>query len=150
MKRSWNLLIWIGFLLVLAAPFSYLFFFVRFPVTRDVPWAPLPIFGAGLVAIAIGMRRAFHDPALHRGRIAGPILMILGAGVCGLFVFGMFYEARQLPASSGAPRLGQAAPDFTLPDADGHDVTLSKLLEPEAGAAAVPRAVLLIFYRGYW
>ena len=150
MKRRWNALLWSGLLLVLAAPVSYLFFFVRFPATRDIPWAPLPILGAGLASVAIGLRRAFREPGLYRGRVAGPILMVVGVAVCGLFVFGMFIQARRLPASSGAPRVGQAAPDFTLPDQDGHEVTLSKILGTEAGAAAVPRAVLLIFYRGYW
>ncbi len=150
MKRRGNVLLWSGSLLVLAAPFSYFAFFVRFPATRDVPWAPLPIFAAGLISIAIGVRRAFRQPGRYRGRIGGPILMILGIAVCGLFVFGMFYQARQLPASYGAPRVGQRAPDFTLPDEDGHDVTLSKIFEAEEGAAAVPRAVLLIFYRGLW
>ena len=149
-KRSWNALLWIGFLLVVAAPVSYFLFFVRFPVTRDVPWAPLPMFAAGLAAIALGAKRALREPWMYRGRIAGPILMVLGVAVCGLFVVGMFVAARRLPASGGAPRVGQAAPDFTLPDQDGGEVTLSKLFRPDSGAAAAPRAVLLIFYRGYW
>ena len=150
MKRRRNALLWAGFLLVLAAPASYLFFFVRYPVTRDVPWAPLPIFAAGLLLIAVGVRRAFREPPVYRGRIAGPILLGLGAAVCAVFVFGFFYEARQLPASSGAPQVGQAAPDFTLQDQDGRDVTLSKIFASGDGSQAVPRAALLIFYRGYW
>jgi peroxiredoxin len=57
---------------------------------------------------------------------------------------------RQLPPSNGAPRVGQKAPDFTLPDTDGNPVTLSKLFEPGAGGGEGARSALLIFYRGYW
>ncbi|HJY86911.1 MAG TPA: hypothetical protein VKE24_08755 [Candidatus Acidoferrales bacterium] len=64
--------------------------------------------------------------------------------------------AGQLPPSKAAPRVGQKAPDFTLPDSNGKPVKLSELLassEWHQGAVAAPsRApwVLLIFYRGYW
>ena len=146
MKRRWNAALWVGFLVVLAAPATYLTVFVRFPATRDVPWATLLIFIAGLVLIGRGLRRAFREPRLYRGKIAGTILMTLGVALFGLFVFSTFYMMRQLPPSNGAPRAGQRAPDFTLPDKDGQPVTLSKLLGPGAGT----RAALLIFYRGYW
>jgi hypothetical protein len=61
----------------------------------------------------------------------------------------------QLPTSKGAPKAGQKAPDFTLPDSTGQPVTLSTL---RAGAPTVDGSmaeirgqwVLLIFYRGYW
>lgn len=60
----------------------------------------------------------------------------------------------QLPASKGAPQVGDAAPDFTLPDTAGKSVQLSELLADSAAAAkraskAAP-ALLLVFYRGYW
>src|SRR5262249_32629877 len=48
MNRPLNWRLWIGFLLCLLAIPSYLAFFARFPVTRDVPWATLLIFAAGL------------------------------------------------------------------------------------------------------
>jgi hypothetical protein len=146
MKRRWNAALWAGFLVVLAAPATYVTVFVRFPATRDVPWATLLIFVAGLALVARGSRRAFREPQMYRGRIAGPILMTLGVALFGLFVVSTFYFMRQLPPSNGAPRVGQKAPDFTLPDTDGHPVTLSRLIEPAAGS----RAALLIFYRGHW
>jgi hypothetical protein len=34
-NRSWNWLLWIGFLLVLVGFLSYTFFFASFPITRD-------------------------------------------------------------------------------------------------------------------
>lgn len=58
-----------------------------------------------------------------------------------------------LPPSPGAPKVGEKAPDFTLPDSAGKAVKLPEIL---AGASAEsperkPASwVLLIFYRGYW
>jgi len=150
MKRRWNISIWIGFLLILTAFVTYVTVFIRFPITRDFPWATLLIFGAGLALILRGLMRASRAPQLYRGRIAGPILMALGAALFLLFGYGIFYAARQLPASARAPQVGQKAPDFTLPDQDGVPVSLSKLLASgETGAARINGA-LLIFYRGYW
>src|SRR5258705_11725809 len=128
MKRRWNLSIWLGFLIVIGAPFLYLAVFVRFPVLRDVPWTTLPFFALGIGLMAHGIRRAWRQPEAYRGRIAGPIL--LGAGVAGLafFAFGIFYAARQLPASAGAPRVGQKAPQVPLQDTEGHPVTLAPRL----------------------
>jgi len=150
MTRRWNVLVWLGFLVVLSAPVTYLMIFIRFPATRDVPWATLLIFGAGFSLLARGLVRAYRQPQFYRGRIAGMVLMGLGLAVFAFFSYSIFYVARQLPASQGAPRVGQTAPDFTLPDKDGNPVTLSKLLAPGPGGAGGARGVLLIFYRGYW
>jgi cytochrome oxidase Cu insertion factor (SCO1/SenC/PrrC family) len=54
--------------------------------------------------------------------------------------------AAQLPASEGAPKLGERAPDFTLPDTEGRPVRLYDLLK----LGGQPRWALLVFYRGYW
>jgi hypothetical protein len=150
MKRYWNWPLGAGFLVVVAALFSYSFF-VRFPVTRDFPWVNLLLFAIGGVLLAVGLSRAFRHPEAFRGRIYGSILAALGLLGFGLFAYGVFYEARQLPASAGAPRVGQRAPDFTLPDQDKRPVRLLDLLSEDTGTpAAKPKAVLLIFYRGYW
>jgi len=135
MKRRLNLAVWLGFLVVVAAALTYVPVFSRFPATRDFPWANLLMFGAGLALIALGLRRAFREPALYRGKVAGSIVMGLGVALLAFFCFGLFYLGRQLPASSGAPRVGQKAPDFTLPDKDGSPVTLSKLLDTGASGA---------------
>jgi len=150
MKRRWNIEVWAGFLIVLSAIVTYVLVFVRFPSTRDVPWATLLIFGAGLALIVRGVRRAFREPQAYRGRIAGPILLGLGVALLAFFCFNIFYFLRQLPPSEGAPRVGQRAPDFTLPDKDGNSITLSKMLDPAAGGADRVNGVVLVFYRGYW
>ncbi len=59
----------------------------------------------------------------------------------------------QLPPSKGAPKVGEQAPDFTLPDSTSKPFTLSKLFAKDkdtVGAPDRPAWVLLIFYRGYW
>lgn len=144
MKRRWNWSLWVGVLTVLVGFFSYQFF-VLFPITRDFPWANLLLFGIGAVLLIIGLFRAFGRPAVYRGRISGPILTALSIMAVALFCYGLFYVARQMPDSAGAPRAGETAPDFTLPDQDGKSVALHDAL-----TSSDTRAVLLIFYRGFW
>jgi hypothetical protein len=114
-----------------------------------------------------GLRRAFRQPGAYRGKVSCPILASLSTLLVGLFLFVVFYFARQVPESRGAPAVGQVAPDFTLADENGQPVTLSKLLSspfstndwPTTATAGSPAAgdargntagAVLIFYRGYW
>jgi peroxiredoxin len=75
------------------------------------------------------------------------------------FLVEIFYVSRRIPASHGAPQAGETAPDFTLPDSKGNNVTLSSLLNSSFSAddqtttgvtLGKTAAVVLIFYRGYW
>ena len=154
MKRSWNLRIWAGFILCLAALISYPTFFVRYPITRDFPWVNLLLVVVSLFLLVTGILRAFRRPDAYRGKIFGSILGVLSVFLVGFFLYGIFVLTKNLPASLGAPHVGQLAPDFTLPDSTGNNVTLSNLLQspfPAAAAAsAKTSAVVLIFYRGYW
>ena len=150
MKRSWNGWLWWGFLLVLAGLFSYVPVFAVFPVTRDFPWVNLLLMGAGLVLLGVGLVRAFRKPQRYRGRVFGTGMAVLAIVGTGFFCWGILYKARQLPASASAPRIGQKAPEFTLPDQDGKPVALADLLSSAAGNTAKPGAALLIFYRGHW
>jgi AhpC/TSA family len=143
MKRKWNWPIWVGFLFVLAAFLSYSSFFARFPVTRDFPWANLLLFAAGGILLVVGLVRAFGKPKVYRGKIFGLILSVLSVLMFGLFSYVMFYELRQVPAFTAAPRVGQRAPEFTLPDQNDKRVTLTDLVSNS-------KATLLIFYRGFW
>lgn len=56
----------------------------------------------------------------------------------------------QLPPSPGAPKVGEKAPDFTLPDSTGKAVKLSEILAPASAEQKPASWVLVIFYRGYW
>jgi hypothetical protein len=139
--RNWPL--WVGFGTTLLATFSYIPFFVKFPATRDFPWANLLLFAAAGCLLAIGLYRAFAQPVRYRGKISGVIFSALSLAVFGLFCAGAFYFARNIPRAETAPRVGQRAPEFTLTGLDGKPVTLSQLRQGN-------RYVLLIFYRGYW
>jgi hypothetical protein len=87
MKRQWNWTIWVGSVVAVAGLFSY-GFFVRFPITRDFPWANLLLFGIGGALLIVGLFRAFGRPQLYRGKIFGSILTAIA-----LFLFGLFsYE----------------------------------------------------------
>jgi hypothetical protein len=143
MKRGWNGYVWVGFAITLLAPLSYFLVFLRFPVTRDVPWVNLLLFVVAGWFLGIGLKRAFGEPERYRGKVSGVVLGTLSLLLFGLFCYFTFSLSKDLPASSDAPRAGQQAPGFKLADANGKLVSLSEMLKGR-------RAALLIFYRGYW
>jgi hypothetical protein len=93
--------------------------------------------------LLVGLFRAFGRPQVYRGKIFGSIFAVIAVLVVALFSYEMFYVLRQVPASTGAPHVGQKAPDFLLLDQNGKPVGLGDLLSNSKGA-------LLIFYRGFW
>ena len=153
-RRNWNWRIWAGFLVAVAAFLSYLLVFIRFPITRNVPWANWLLFALAGWLLWGGLQRALRKPEAYRGRIAGPTLAVLSFALAGFFAYVTLYASRGLPLSASAPKVGAKAPDFVLADANGKTMALSTLLsEPmrgREGSGAKPRGVVLIFYRGYW
>ena len=148
-KRRPNAPLWIGFLVSVFAFLSYIPIFAKYPSTRDMPWANFLIFALGLVFLFIGLRRAFVQPALYRGKIAGPILTTLSVAALVFFCFTIFSLGKHLPPSAQAPKVGQKAPDFALADTTGRTMSLATLLSmPDASHPT--KGVLLVFYRGYW
>jgi len=145
MKRRRNWPIWVGFIVVIAGLLSYEFF-ARFPITRDFPWANFLLFGIGTALLIVGLFRAFGRPQVYRGKIFGSIFASIAVLVIAFFSYEIFYVLHQLPASAGAPRVGQKAPDFILLDQTGKPVGLGDLLRGPSRA----KAVALIFYRGFW
>ena len=141
MKRKWNWLLWVGFILAVGGLFSYEYF-VRFPITRDFPWANLLLFAIGGILLVSGLVRAFGRPQIYHGKIFGSILALLSLLVFSLFAYELFYVLRQVPASTSAPRVGEKAPEFALPDQNGEQVALADLISP--------KGAVLIFYRGHW
>lgn len=158
MKQRWNRSLWAGFGLVLAGFLTYIPVFAQFPITRDFPWVNLLLFAAGLWQLGVGLLRAYGRREQYRGRVFGPVLAVLSVATVGLFVWGVFIAARDLPVSAAAPRVGQKAPDFTLPDQDDRLVALADLISGSATtqgttqvtSAAGANGALLIFYRGHW
>jgi peroxiredoxin len=146
-RRGWNWLLWSGFLLSLFAYLSYPFLFERWPVTRDVPWVNLLLFAAAAMLLAAGLRRAFDPGALRWLHItAGVVVAGLSAAIFASFAMGIFVRARRLPPSAQAPKVGERAPDFTLPDENGAPVSLTALRAPASPSAAPPhKGVLLVF-----
>lgn len=149
--RRFNWPLWVGFVLTLAAFMTYVSVFVWFPITRDFPWANLLMFLIAVVLLVMGVRRGFAADRPHpaRSKIITSIIATLSVAVIGFFIFTVFVAARWLPPSKGAPQVGQQAPDFTLTDTTGKQVSLTELRTAPIDGKA-PKGVLLVFYRGYW
>ena len=149
--RRLNWPLWLGFLLTLAAFLSYFIVFVQFPITRDFPRANLLLFAVAVVLIFMGLRRGFASDRPHptRSKIVSSLVATLSVLILALFVFTIFIGGRWLPASKGAPQVGQRAPEFSLPDTTGRQVSLNELLTSPIDGSA-PKGVLLVFYRGWW
>jgi AhpC/TSA family len=101
-----------------------------------------------VILVSVGIKRAFIQPQLYRGKVAGSIIIVISVLLFAVTVFG-FVSARKLPGTAGVPQVGQKAPDFTLADTNGQEISLAHLLSIPVGNAH-PKAVLLVFYRGYW
>ncbi len=152
-RLNWQ--IWAGFLLSLAALFSYPLLFVDWPIARDFPWANLLLFAIAAILLFVGVRRGFAPDRRRLSKIVSSVLAALSLLVLGMFIFVAFVASRWLPASTGAPQVGQKTPEFTLVDTNNKPVSLSELLSLQitpapAGGPRVAKGVLLIFYRGYW
>ena len=146
-KINWP--IWIGFVLSLVAAISYPLLFVRWPLTRESPWANLILFAIALVLLFLGLRRAFKPDKTIVSKIFGSLAAVVGVTLLAALLFMFYVMGSWLPASAGAPHVGQKAPAFTLADPNDKPVTLAQLLTEPVNNKP-PKGVLLIFYRGYW
>jgi len=101
------------------------------------------LFGIGAALLIVGLFRAFGRPQRYRGKVFGSVFSAIAFLFFAFFACEIFYVLRQVPASAGAPRVGQKAPDFILLDQNGKPVGLGDLLSNSKG-------VVVIFYRGFW
>ncbi len=149
--RKLNWALWAGFLLSVFSFLSYPFLFVKFPITRDFPWANLVLYVVAVALLVIAVRRAFSAQRSHplRSKIVASVFATLSLAIVALFVFTFMVMARWLPPSHGAPQPGQKAPEFSLADTSGRNVSLTEILSQPINGRA-PTGALLIFYRGYW
>lgn len=146
-----NWALWLALPLALATLFTYSSLFVKFPATRDIPWVNLLFLSGTIVALIVGLRRAFAPERRWFSKLAALAVAAVSLVAAGLFVYIVFISARRLPPSSSAPAVGQRAPEFTLADLDNKPVSLPSLLStPLRNGSTPPRGTLLIFYRGYW
>ena len=110
--------------------------------------ARLP-FAIAMVLLILGLRRAFKPDKTVVSKILSSLAATFGVFMLAALLFLFFVMGSWLPASSAAPQVGQKAPDFTLTDANDKQVALAQLLTERINNKT-PKAVLLIFYRGYW
>ena len=150
-RFNWQIIV--GFLLSIFAMLSYPLIFAEWDVTRDFPWVNLLLCAIAAALVFVGLRRAFQPDRGWLSKIGASVLAGLSVLFLGLFFLIAFVAARWMPESAGAPQVGQKAPEFTLSDATGKQVSLSQLLAMPIQTSAGPvdpKGVLLIFYRGYW
>lgn len=154
--RRRNVALWIGFAILLVSvltglPILYPALYAAGIPPAFLPWVSLALPVIGLVFCFVGLKRAFGDPQVFRGKVAGSILTVVSVLFVALSIVGFLF-ARALPASAHAPQVGQKVADFTLNNDSGQPTSLGALLstpiDPASGKA--PKAVLLVFYRGYW
>ena len=167
-QRNWAP--WIALLLALAALFSNAGFFLGLPGQRAIPWLSVALAIAALVCAAVGIMRAFRQSQVYGGKISSSILGVVSLLICALVAVAAI-TSRALPVATNAPQVGQKVPDFTLADTNGNKVSLGSVAGQSRGisasasatagsigqaapirnsAATPPKAVLLVFYRGYW
>jgi hypothetical protein len=150
-RRNWAP--WYGLLLALVAILSNAGFFLALPGQKAIPFLSWTLAVIALLFALTGVLRAFQQPQVYGGKVSSSILGVISLLIVALVVFGSI-QSRKLPASAEAPQPGQKAPDFTLADTNGTKVSLGQLLgagtNSSGSATAAPKAVLLIFYRGYW
>jgi uncharacterized RDD family membrane protein YckC len=146
-----NSSLWLGLIAALAALLCNFVFFLNPPAQGAIPWLSLALAAVALVLLALGVKNLFMQRRTIAARIFGVVVVLFSLLLSVGSIFG-FFHARAVPASTDAPQIGQKAPDFTLADTTGQSISLAQLFAPAPGdaAAAAPKAVLLIFYRGYW
>jgi len=106
---------------------------LRVPAIRNHPALYLAAFALAAVIAGMATWRAARWPNFVALGLS-VVLLILGA-------YFNFVLAR-VPSTPVALRVGEPAPDFTLPDAAGAAVSLASF------RGRTP--VVLVFYRGYW
>jgi hypothetical protein len=147
--KNFNWRLWAGFVLTIFSFLSYPFLFIDYPILRDFPWLNLLLFALALLLLILGLRRAFRPGRKAISKVSAVVVAALGVLVMALFIFIAFIEARRLPASAGAPQVGQKAPEFTVTDINNKTVALADLIAQPINNQP-PKGVLVIFYRGYW
>ena len=124
----------IGVALALGAVAAYILL-LRVAIVRNHPEGYVLAFALALALAIIAVIRA--------QRRRWPLW--LAVGVTGaLLVLGAWFNfvGARVPSGPTTLRIGELAPDFTLPDASGTPVSL--------GGYRGKKPVVLVFYRGYW
>jgi peroxiredoxin len=150
-KPRTNSSLWLGLIAALSAVFCNFAFFLNPPAQSAIPWLSLGLAAVALIFLALGAKNLFAQPRTIAARIFGVVVVLFSLLLSVGSIFG-FYKARAVPPSTDSPQIGQKVPDFTMTDTHGQSVSLARLFAPAPTDAASPspKAVLLVFYRGYW
>src|SRR5437899_6153347 len=132
-ERRRNRAPWIALLLALAAMLSNAGFFLGLPGQKAIPLLSLALAIAALVCAVIGVARALRQPLVYGGKVSSSILGVVSL-LIGVFAGFAFIQARSLPVATGAPQVGQKAPNFTLAETHGIQVSLDELLGRAPGS----------------
>jgi hypothetical protein len=130
MIRYWPALL--SVLVCLGAVAGY-YALLRVPAVRNHPELYLVAFALATAIAAAATWRAARWPNITALALSA-LLLVLG----GYFNFVL----ARVPNTPTALKVGEPAPDFTLPDASGAPVSLASFRERTP--------VVLVFYRGYW
>jgi hypothetical protein len=143
--------LWLAFLLAVGSMLCNLALLAGPPGRRALVWLSLLLAAVALIFLARGLQRTFRQTVGRRRRILSVVLSLISLLLVGTTIFA-FVSARAMPGSAGAPQVGQKVPEFRLADISGQQVSLDQLFVPARGdpPGTAPKAVLLIFYRGYW
>lgn len=177
-RRNWAP--WLGLLLALAAMLSNAGFFLSLPGPKLIAWLGVVLTIAAIVCAVIGVLRAFRQPQVYGGKVSSSILGALSLLICGVVAFGAIHSrdlpssaaapqvGQKVPDFTLADTNGnKVSLDQLLGKADS--VSASKVslvapprevlekmgmanqLPPASASPGTPtKAVLLVFYRGYW
>src|SRR5215469_8133257 len=139
-------LYWWGLVVTVLGILSNFIYFLNVPeaLVRWLPWVSLIVPIIGVLLLLAGLRSFWASVPRWR-KILSAVVTVILVGLTAFSAWG-FVHAREVPASAGAPKLGQKVPDFTLADTTGRSVSLTDLLSTPLANSARPKAVLLVFY----
>ena len=143
-----NVPLWWGFALALASVLSNSVLFLSPPGQAVLPWISIALAVLALVFLVRGLEQVFRTSRGPASKFGSWVLALACLFLVGLSALASF-KSRNMPAAAEAPQIGQTAPEFMLTDTHNRPVSLAQLFS-SAENDPPPKAVLLIFYRGYW
>ena len=146
-KKRTNTALWLGLLITVLAVLSNLLYFSKVPAAA-LPWLNLTLPAIGLIFLLISVVRAFGQSQIYRGKIWGSI----AAGLAALFLAAsawLFVQVGKRSSLRRSTASGPARTGFHVPDSNRAARRLAQLFTASPGMPQ-PKAVLLVFYRGYW
>ena len=147
-ERGWNASLWWGFALALASMLCDAVLFLSPPGEEVLPWLSIVLAVLTLIFVVGALKQIFAAANSPSRKVWSSILVLVSLLLIGVSAFASF-KSRALPGSAEAPQVGQKAPEFTLMDTHDQTVSLAELFS-STPTDPPPKAVLLIFYRGYW